>query len=127
MFDETLMKTANALLEHCRNGTEDAGLVALYADDAVSVEALAMEGGMGPVFEGLEAIKGKHAWWNANTEVHSSSFDGPFFHGEDRFGVIFQADVTMKQSGERWENMKELGLYTVKDGKIVREEFYFSA
>ncbi|MEM7059141.1 MAG: nuclear transport factor 2 family protein [Pseudomonadota bacterium] len=127
MFDEKLTAIANALVEHCRNGTEAEGLATIYAEDCVSVEAAKMEeGGMGPVFEGRDAIKAKHEWWDANTEVHEFTVDGPFMHGHDRFGVIFSIDVTMKDSGQRMP-MKELGIYTVQDGKIVREEFYFSA
>ena len=100
MFDETLVTTAKALVDHCRNGTESEGLATIYAEDCVSVEAAKMEeDGMGPVFEGLDAIKAKHDWWNGNTEVHSASTDGPYIHGTDRFGVIFDMDVTMKDSG----------------------------
>ncbi len=123
MFDETLKKTANALMAHCKAETEADALATLYASDVVSVEAVTMEGGMDRVFTGLEALKGKHAWWNANTEMHAFSVDGPFFHDDDRFGLIFEIDVTMKDSGQRMQ-MKELAIYTVQDGKIVREEFY---
>ena len=125
MFNETLVATAKALVDHCRTGTEAEGLATLYAEDAVSIEAAKMEqGGMGPVFEGRDAIKAKHEWWDGNTQVHSLSVDGPYMHGIDRFGVIFEIDVTMTESGQRWQ-MKELGIYTVADGKIVREGFYF--
>ena len=126
MFDETLVATGKALVEHCRNGTEADGLQTLYAEDCVSVEAAKMDpDGMGPVFEGRDAIKAKHEWWDENTEVHEFSAEGPFLHGDDRFGIIFEADITMKPSGERWK-FKELGIYSVANGKIVREEFYFT-
>jgi hypothetical protein len=54
-------------------------------------------------------------------EVHSFDAHGPFV-AHDRFVVQFDADVTDKQSKER-RQMSEVGVYTVKDGKIVREEF----
>jgi hypothetical protein len=53
--------------------------------------------------------------------VHSFGVHGPFV-AHDRFVVQFDADVTNKQSKERTQ-LSEVGVYTVKDGKIVREEF----
>lgn len=125
MFDETLKTVAEKLIAGCREGREREGLRTLYADDAVSIEATAMNPEMGRVTEGRAGIQAKHDWWDANTEVHSFTADGPYLHGADRFGVIFEADVTMTNSGERWQ-MKELGIYTVKDGKIVKEEFFWA-
>jgi hypothetical protein len=34
-------------------------------------------------------------------------------------------DVTFKGSGQRMQ-LDEVGLYTVKDGRIVREEFFYA-
>lgn len=45
-------------------------------------------------------------------------------HGDDRFAVIFDISVKHKESGEV-SDMKEVALYTVGDGKIVREEFFY--
>ena len=44
--------------------------------------------------------------------------------GEDRFALIFDMDVTNRETGQRMQ-MREVGLYTVADGKIVREEFFY--
>ena len=46
-------------------------------------------------------------------------------HGEDRFAVIFEAAGRDKSSGDTFE-MKEVAVYHVADGKIVREEFFYS-
>jgi len=40
----------------------------------------------------------------------------------DRFVVQYDIDVTDKNSKNRMQ-LSEVGVYTVKDGKIVREEF----
>lgn len=125
MSAEALKATAARLVEHCRAGTELKGLDELYDPGAVSVEAVAM-GEAGRENRGVEAIKGKHAWWNANFEVNSSSVGGPYLHGDDRFAVIFEFEATSKETGER-NAMKEVGVYTVDGGgKIVREEFYYT-
>lgn len=92
----------------------------LYAKDIVSVEA----GGMGdesPEKRGVEAIRGKVDWWVNAMEVHSFKVSGPFV-AHDRFVVQYDVDVTDKESKKRFQ-MSEVGVYTVKDGKIAREEF----
>ena len=126
MFDEKLTATASALVTHCQNGTESEALDTLYAPDCTSVEALDMPGGpMGREAKGLDAIRAKHDWWFANNEVHHTGAEGPFLYAPDTFGVIFDMDVTDKNSGQRMQ-MKELGLYTVNpEGKIVREQFMY--
>lgn len=124
MSPEALKTVADALVGHCRSGTEDEALKTLYAPDAVSVEASDMAGSGSREAAGMEAINGKHAWWAANFEVHGGDVTGPFLHGDDRFAVIFKIDATHKESGKR-EEMSEVAIYTVADGKIVREEFYY--
>ncbi|MEO1309931.1 MAG: nuclear transport factor 2 family protein [Pseudomonadota bacterium] len=123
-FNADLKAIAEKLVAHCMAGTEEAGLTELYAADAVSVEALPM-GDMGAEAAGLEAIKGKHDWWNNTMEVHSADVKGPYLHGDDQFAVWFQIDATDKTTGERSE-MSEVGVYTVKGGKIVREAFFYA-
>ncbi|MEM8936055.1 MAG: nuclear transport factor 2 family protein [Pseudomonadota bacterium] len=124
MFGDDLTRVGNALVAHCKAGTTNQGLDELYADDAVSVEAGDLGGG-NVVTSGLAGIKGKHEWWDNAQETHSSEADGPYFHGENRFGVIFSMDGTDRKTGERW-NMKEMAVYTVEGGKIVREEFFYA-
>jgi ketosteroid isomerase-like protein len=119
----TLNEIANELVAGCKEGREVENLHKLYAPNAVSVEAADM--GTGRETAGLEGILGKHAWWDASTEMHGASVDGPFPHGDDRFAVIFDMDVTMKDSGQR-SQMREVGVYHVAGGKIVREEFFYS-
>ena len=125
MFNEKLIATAKKLTEYCQTEQESKALDELYAQDCVSVEALDMGGPLGQEAAGLDAIRGKHDWWFANNEVHSSSAEGPFLHGEDSFSLIFEMDVTDKTSGERVQ-MKEVGLYTVNaEGQIIREAFFY--
>lgn len=124
MINEKLKAVGEQLVANCRGGNEAEGLKTLYADDAVSAEAVAMPGSPGREASGLDAIQAKHEWWFGAHEVHSQKVEGPFYHGDDRFGVIFDLDVTTKESGERMQ-MREMGVYTVADGKIVREEFFY--
>ena len=72
----------------------------------------------------IDAIIAKNQWWGENNEVHSAEVDGPFVGNDDKFAVYYNYDVTFKPSGKR-NNMEEMALYTVKDGKIVREQFFY--
>ncbi len=69
-------------------------------------------------------MRGKNQWWSENHELHSTSVEGPWPHGDDRFAVRFAFDITHKPSGMRMK-MDEIGLFTVSDGKVVREEFFY--
>jgi ketosteroid isomerase-like protein len=117
------MDIANKLVELCRQGKNDDALGTLFSDDAVSVEAFAPPGGEQQA-NGLAAIRAKGEWWVNNHEIHSAAITGPWPHG-DRFIVGFQYDVTNKPSGQRM-TMDEVGLYTIENGKIVREEFFYA-
>jgi len=92
----------------------------LYDDNIVSVEAFSMSGGS-PETRGKEGVRGKIDWWVNAMEVHSFNASEPFV-AHDRFVVQYDADVTDKSSKQR-RRMSEVGVYTVKDGKIIREEF----
>jgi hypothetical protein len=121
----TLQEIADALISHCRNGTEAEALNTLYAEDAVSVEALAQPGGGPQVFEGLEALRGKHDYWNNAMEQVSIDVGGPYPHQPDKFALTFKGMAKVKETGEDFP-MDEVAIYTVNDGKIVREEFFYS-
>jgi ketosteroid isomerase-like protein len=113
---------ANKLVELCKQG-KNADAKVLYAEDVVSVEAFAPPGAQKEV-KGLAALKAKSEWWVNNHEIHSASVTGPWPNG-DRFIVGFKYDVTHKPSGRRMQ-MEEAALYTVDNGKIVREEFFYA-
>jgi ketosteroid isomerase-like protein len=120
----TLHEIAAELVAGCREGRERANLDRLYSPDAVSVEAMDMGGGRET--HGLAGIHGKHDWWDGTFKVHELTVDGPFNHGEESFAVIFGMDTENKETGERRKD-REVAVYHVKDGKIVKEEFFYSA
>jgi hypothetical protein len=113
-------EVANKLVELCRKGDFRAAMESLYAKDIVSVEAQEMEN-MPAEMRGIDQVRGKTDWWEKNMEVHSAKVGGPFV-ARDTFVVQFDIDVTDKASNKRMQ-MSEVGIYTVKDGKVAREEF----
>ena len=113
-------EVAKKVVELCRKQAWNEAVDTLYADDIVSVESAGMDGGS-PEAKGIEAIRRKVEWWTNTMEVHDFTVSGPFV-AHDRFVVQFDVDVTDKESKKRFQ-MSEVGVYTVKDGKIAREEF----
>jgi hypothetical protein len=92
----------------------------LYDKDIVSVEARTMDGSS-PETRGVGGVRRKVDWWLENMQMHSVKVSGPFV-AHDRFVVQYDIDATEKSLKER-RQISEVGVYTVKNGKIVREEF----
>ena len=106
---------AKRVVELVRKQAWYEALDTLYDNDIVSVEATA------PETRGKEGVRGKIDWWVNAMQVHSFKASEPFV-AHDRFVVQYDADVTDKESKQR-RQLSEVGVYTVQNGKIVREEF----
>lgn len=119
------LEIGKRLVELCKQQKFLDAINGLYGPDVVSVEVRGDEN-MPARMEGFEAVRGKSEWWVANHEVHGVDAMGPFPHG-DRFIVFYKIDVTPKAGPTAGKRMtfEEAGLYTVKDGKIVHEEFFY--
>ena len=113
-------EVAKKLVEFCQRGEWMRAVDELYAKDIASVEPHEM-GAMPAEMRGIDQVRGKTEWWEKNMEVHSAKVSGPFV-ARDKFVVRFDVDVTDKTSKKRMQ-MSEVGVYTVKDGKVAREEF----
>jgi ketosteroid isomerase-like protein len=113
------------LVELCRAGKNLEAVDSLYAPDVVSVEIHGTDT-IPPRIEGINEVRRKNRWWLDNHTIHGGDAIGPFPHG-DRFIVLFKFDVTAKTGpmANRRMQMEEAGLYTVRNGKIVKEEFFY--
>ena len=119
----TTQEIGAQLVDLCKQGKNLEAIETLYSQDIVSVEAMAMPGGSREM-TGIQAVTGKNQWWLSEHEVHSAIAEGPLVSA-NHFCVRFKYDVTNKPSGRRMI-MDELAIYQVKDGKIVREEFFYA-
>ena len=122
----TTLEIGKQLVAFCQDQKGLDAVDALYGEKIVSIEAQGSDE-LPARMEGLEAVRGKNAWWYDNHEIHAESAVGPFCgHREDQFAVLFEMDVTFKPTGER-QKMSEVALYTVAEGKIVQEEVLYRA
>lgn len=104
----------------CRQGKNFDVMRTLYAPDIVSVEGGGEEThGQGPVIKKSED-------WVSDKAFNGETVSGPFFNGAnpDQFVVFFTLDITPKATGER-KVLEEVGVYTVKNDKITREQFFY--
>jgi ketosteroid isomerase-like protein len=111
---------AKAFTDMLKAGDHHGAANKFNAPDIVSIEA--MEGPMARV-QGTAAVQAKGEWWYANHEVHNVTTEGPFMNG-DSFVVIFDMDITVKETGVRMQS-REAALYTLKGGKVVEERFFY--
>jgi ketosteroid isomerase-like protein len=116
----TPSETAKAFTDLLKADDHHGAAAAFNSPDIVSIEAF--EGPTARV-QGTAAIKAKSEWWYGAHEVHSIGTQGPYMNG-DQFSLIFAVDVTERATGKRTA-MQEVGLYTIKDGKIVEERFFY--
>jgi ketosteroid isomerase-like protein len=111
------------LVALCREGKSEECKDTLYSPDIISVEAAAPPGA-DRTSRGIEAIRAKGKWWTDNHTVHSAETFGPYPHGDDRFAVRFVYDITSKPMNKRF-TMDEVAVFTVNNGKITKEEFFY--
>ncbi len=118
----TTLEIGKKLVELCKQGKNDVAMDMLYAPDIVSIEPGAPPG-KSPETHGMQAVVAKTTWWGENHTVHGATIEGPYPHG-DQFIVKMVYDVTFKPTGKRFA-LDEMALYTVKDDKIVKEQFFY--
>ena len=111
---------AQKLVEYCRKADWDGAHKELYAKNATSIEPYET-----PDFpkttKGLDAIVAKGKKFDSMVEqMHKLTVSDPLVVGNS-IAFVMEMDLTM--NGQRM-GMPEICVYTVKDGKIVTEEFF---
>ncbi|HEY4147885.1 MAG TPA: nuclear transport factor 2 family protein, partial [Chitinophagaceae bacterium] len=114
----TIDAIASRLVALCRQGKYEEAQTELYSNDAESLEPREMPG-MESV-KGLDGIKKKGERFNEMVEaIHGGSVSDPVIAG-NKFAISLIIDATMKGMGR--QSLEEICVYTVKDGKIVKEQ-----
>ena len=117
----TTKEVADKLVAYCRQGQFEEATKELYSNDIVSIEP---EGAPDREVRGLEAIIAKAAKFNEMIEeYHGVELSEPSV-ADKFFSCSMKIDATFKMGGRN--TLNEICLYKVEDGKIVREEFYYT-
>lgn len=117
----TTQTIANRLVELCRAGKAEQAIQELYSPDIISVEP---EGMPDRIVKGLDGIAEKGKKFQAMIEkVHSSSVSDPIV-ADNTFSCAMLMNVDMKDVPVPVD-MNEICVYTVKDSKIIKEEFFY--
>ena len=117
----TTQEVADKLVSYCRQGDFEGAITELYGHNIVSVEP---EGNPLGTVEGIEAViaKGKQ-FAEMTEEIHGVEVSDPVV-ADSFFSCSMKIDMTMKGAGRMV--MEEVCLYRVADGRIDREEFFFT-
>jgi hypothetical protein len=113
---------AAELVTLCRAGRNLDAIEQLYSPNIRSIEPVGSEQ-MPAEMQGLDAVRAKNQWWFDNHEIHRAEVNGPFV-GDNQFAVQYSYDVTFKPTGQRSDGT-EMALYSVEDGRIVQERFFY--
>lgn len=119
----SVQSVAGKFMELCSQGKHFEVMRTMYAPEMVSVE------GNGRETVGKEAVIHKSEVFQGNNAITGQDLRGPFFCGDaeaksGRFAVHTSITFTPKAGGER-QTHEEVGLYTVKNDMITREEFFY--
>jgi len=117
----TTKEIANRLSELFKEGKWDEALAELFSEDAKSIEPPNVPGLQS--VEGLDNIKKKGQEFQSMVEeMHGGYTSEPIVAG-NFIAFAMGMDATMKGQGRM--KMDEIALYEVRDGQIVREQFFF--
>ena len=117
----TTQDVANRFHELAQTGQWEQIQNELFVHNAVSIEP-ANSPGMKTV-EGIDGIKQKGKQFEEMVEeMHGGYSKEPCVAG-NHFAVAMGMDVTMKGQGR--SKMDEIAVYEVKNGKIVKEQFFY--
>ncbi|HEY8780285.1 MAG TPA: nuclear transport factor 2 family protein [Mucilaginibacter sp.] len=118
----TAQEVANRLVQLCREGKNADAINELYDDKVVSIEP---EGSpMGGKTVGKDAIlENTNQWFNSVEQIHSVNISDPIVSG-NFFACTMSVDATYKGKGRN--AMDELCVFEVKDGRIVKDQFFYN-
>lgn len=118
----TTQEVAQQWAQMCREGKNIECIEALYGENVVSKEMPGVP--YGEQVSGKQNVLTKSKEWLDNVvEFHSNEISDPVV-AHNHFTSKMSFDVTFKDRGR--QQMEEVCVFEVKDGKIVNEQFFYS-
>lgn len=119
----TTQEVANKLVEYCRESKTELAYQELYSPNIISIEPA---GAQMEKAEGMEAVLQKGQIWEGMIqEYHSTTVGDPIVVG-NHFSLPMSMEVTYKGALSP-SIMEEICVYEVKDGRIVKEQFFYES
>ncbi len=118
----TTQQVADRLIGLCRQGQFEQAVKELYAPDVISVEP---EGVPDRIVQGLDQIYAKGEAFNSKVEKVNSSFISDPIVADNFFSCSMLMNVNMKGMPMAID-MNEVCVFTVADGKVTKEEFFYT-
>jgi hypothetical protein len=94
-----------------------------WSSEVASVEMMDLPGGIPAVVRGIDAVREKAKLWFSVSRIEDLKMQGPYMNG-DQFALLMDMVIVTRASGER-RPFKEIGLFTVRDGKIAEERYFY--
>ncbi|MGN6640660.1 MAG: SnoaL-like domain-containing protein [Mucilaginibacter sp.] len=113
-----IRQIADRLAQLCRKQKFVEAYKELYAEEAESIDP--MYSGMLPA-KGLITLIEREKQFLSKTNIHTIEVSEPLIAG-NHFAISIHMDFTMEDRGRK--DVKELCVYHIKDGKIVRQQFF---
>tara|TARA_R110001599_G_scaffold164308_1_gene353726 strand:- start:21851 stop:22219 length:369 start_codon:yes stop_codon:yes gene_type:complete len=94
-----------------------------WASDIVAFEPATSGSGDPYTANGKPAALARLTRWLAANAMSELLIDGPFITG-DQFALFIDMEITRRATGKR-EPFSEIATYTVREGQIVEERFFY--
>ncbi|MDB5144933.1 MAG: nuclear transport factor 2 family protein [Mucilaginibacter sp.] len=116
-------EVAHRLVDLCREGRNVDAINELYDDNVVSIEPESSP--MPGKTVGKKAVlESTNHWFSSVQEIHSAYISDPIV-SDNFFACTMDIDATYKEHGRN--EMNELCVFEVKNGKIVASQFFYNA
>jgi hypothetical protein len=116
------LEVAEKWKQMCLEGKNLECINELYADNVVSKEMPGVP--YGEIVSGKQNVLEKsQQWLNDVVEFHSNEISEPLIAG-NHFSSKMNFDVTFKSRGR--QQMEEVCVFKVEDGKIANKQFFYS-
>ncbi|MEO5942497.1 MAG: SnoaL-like domain-containing protein [Ferruginibacter sp.] len=118
----TVNEIATKLVKYCESEDYLTAQKELYSDDVISIEPEDSHG-YDKETKGLKAVNEKIQKFVDSIETsYGSKASVPVIAGNS---FSFKLDMDIKMKGQERNTMSELCVFTIKDEKIIKEEFFW--
>lgn len=121
---QSLAEIANDYAALMAAGKTLAAAQKYWASDIIALEPAKSESDRPAIAMGKPAALARLTRWLEAHAMRELLIDGPFITG-DQFALFIDMEITRRAAGKH-EPFSEIATYTVRDGLIVEERFFYA-